>query len=239
MPALAKPSGGPVRLPRSLSQPGLQSQGARGLPQRASRQPRSTPAPWQSTIRDSRLPGVGSSRTSSRTSSRPGSASRSGITAAALDTSSEILRVSKWSVRKLEQSANAGVLIYVYLPTGQAQEEPPAEVLKELAKAQPEDIGMPEDIDIPEADPGPLFRRIVLGNGCDHRMARDILEALHEDIALFADVQRKFSDFPKEAILQLDELLKTLDMDSLTLDPGEMSEAINSNIGVQILLRVG
>merc|ERR1711865_601605 len=91
-----------------------------------------------------------------------------------------------------------------------------------------------------QSDENPMFRRIVLGTGCDVplRMARDILEALAEDVTLFQDVQRKFSDFPTEKPVELDELLKTLEMGSLTIEKGQVSEAISSNIGVQILLRV-
>jgi len=153
----------------------------------------------------------------------------------ALDTSVEVLRVGKWSVRRLGSGGSSRALIYMHVPTGRAQDTPPPEVLEEL------DMGeMSRKLSGAQADEDPLFRRIVLGNGCEVplTMARDILEALREDVALFESVQRKFSDFPKEPPLRLDELLKTLEMDSLTLDPGQVSDVIKSDIGVQILLRV-
>jgi len=169
----------------------------------------------------------------------------------ALDNSVEVLKVGKWSVRRIEQRnvgpASRG-LIYVHLVTGNAQEEPPREVLEELDMLESKDLmkDLPKELAVkpttpPEfSDDTPLFRRIVLGNECEVplTMARDIVEALHEDVSLFQDVQRKFSDFPKEPPVQLDELLKSLEMESLKIERGEVSDILQSLIGVQILLRV-
>ena len=64
------------------------------------------------------------------------------------------------------------------------QEEPPAEVLEELGMIESKDLApAPSEHEDGLGAAGPLFRRIVLGNGCEVplTMARDILEVLHED----------------------------------------------------------
>mmetsp|Transcript_2800 Transcript_2800/g.4339 ORF Transcript_2800/g.4339 Transcript_2800/m.4339 type:complete len:238 (+) Transcript_2800:51-764(+) len=158
-----------------------------------------------------------------------------GATAMALDNSVELIRLGGWSIQRLARGGPNSGLIYVHVASGHSQGVPPRDVLEELDMVE-----QPDRIETELAEKGPLFRRIVLGCGFDvpYTMARDILEALREDVSLFADVQRKFSDFPAEPCLQLDELLKTLDMSELTLEPGEVSDALRTEIGVQILLRV-
>jgi len=233
----------PPDFPRSLSYSGFGQPRTSALPDRAARQPREAPTPGG---RGSRLTALGVP-TASAPNSRLGSGCRranhnlfanAAATAMALDNSVELIRLGNWSIQKLGRSSpnscNSG-LTYVHVPSGHMQAVPPQEVLEELDMVE-----QPERVESELAEKGPLFRRIVLGCGFDvpYTMARDILEALREDVSLFADVQRKFSDFPAEPPLQLDELLKTLDMEKLTLDPGEVSDALKTEIGLQILLRV-
>jgi len=87
----------------------------------------------------------------------------------------------------------------------------------------------------------PRFRRIVLGARCETplKMARDILEVLQEDPTMFSQVQQHFSDVPDESILGLgggisDEVEEAV----LQLQPGQLSEVMGIEDGMQILLRV-
>lgn len=94
-----------------------------------------------------------------------------------------------------------------------------------------------------QAPSSPRFRRIVLGASCEVplRMARDILAALREDMSLFTEVQRRFSDAPQEPALGLGEggLPEELESVALALRPGEVSDVVGTEAGViQILLRV-
>lgn len=85
------------------------------------------------------------------------------------------------------------------------------------------------------------FRRIILGAKTDMplRMARDIHEALVEDPSLFVEVQRRFSDAPGEKLVSIgDGLGEELEAVAMGLRPGQVSDVIATDIGVQILLRV-
>lgn len=104
------------------------------------------------------------------------------------------------------------------------------------------------------------FQRIILGscNEMPLRMARDILKVLREDPALFSEIQQRFSDSPSEPVLELHPdagsrprsplacpgapppplLPKELTAVARGLKPGQLSEVIGTDSGMQILLRV-
>jgi len=89
----------------------------------------------------------------------------------------------------------------------------------------------------------PRFQRIILGAKCEMplKMARDILEALQEDVSIFAEVQEHFSDAPHEPELSLGEgggLGEELEELAVKLQPGEISDVVATEVGMQILLRV-
>lgn len=106
----------------------------------------------------------------------------------------------------------------------------------------------------------PRFRRIILGssNEMPLRMARDILSALREEPGLFGEIQQRFSDSPSEPVLELHpeadgrpasppalpgappppRLPKELAGVARALRPGQLSEVIGTDSGMQILLRV-
>lgn len=87
---------------------------------------------------------------------------------------------------------------------------------------------------------GAKFRRILLGVGRDLplAMARDILSACREDASIFEAARSRFSDVPKEADLDFDKLHEELAGVAAAMAPGEVSEVIGTEAGMQILLRV-
>lgn len=144
----------------------------------------------------------------------------------------EVMQIGCWSVRR-----NAdGRPIFVNMNTGLAQEEPPEEVLRELASdVEPEGNSLEA-----RDDAEPSFRRIVLGN---HRevplmMARDILAALREDVSLFDELQTRFSDTAAEPALELGTLPQELTEVAAGLSPHELSGIIATDVGMHMLLRV-
>jgi len=87
----------------------------------------------------------------------------------------------------------------------------------------------------------PKFRRILLGNSREMplAMARDIRAALVEDSSLFDAVRQRFSDAPQdEGPLDFDSLPDDLDSAVLALAPGEVSDVLGTDSGIQILLRI-
>lgn len=194
----------------------------------------------------------------------------------------QVLQIGHWSVRRSADETIGPV--FVHMETGQAQWEPPPEVLAELATEESDDenahevrdqdgctshrsgSGKQSDRDgctshrSSSSRPGsaskggrqalaplasPTFRRIVLGPKSELplRMARDILAALREDPSIFDEVQRRFSEVPKEPLLELSKagasgLPEELDSIAVALRCGELSEVIGTEAGMQILLRV-
>ncbi|CAE6972705.1 unnamed protein product [Symbiodinium natans] len=168
----------------------------------------------------------------------------------------EVLRVGAWSVRKLPENPDIP-LVYLNEDEGRVEVEPPQEVLDDL---QIDDLGSPagpqlEAVEPPECeapsgergvqeeepDESPVFRRIILGAKAEVplRMARDILDAVREDLGLFEQVQERFSDSPEETFFRLDdELDEELAAVALSMQPGEVSEVLGTEAGMQILLRV-
>lgn len=201
-----------------------------------------------------------------RTPTCSGSPSRGrSASAASLDTAEEVIRVGHWSVRRLPSAGTEASLFYVDTTSGAIQTEPPQEVLFALDMDEDgDDLPPPAD---EVADPGrridpngtgggsstvagddetdggndePQFRRIVLGAQHDTplRMARDLLEAVREDKSIFSELQRHFSDFPSESLLSLDTLPQCLELSAAMLDPGDVSDVLATESGMQILLRV-
>jgi len=87
----------------------------------------------------------------------------------------------------------------------------------------------------------PKFRRILLGNSQDLplRMARDIQNAIKEDVSFFDVAQKRFSDAPEEETpSSLDALPEELEAVAIALAPGELSGVIGTDAGMQIVLRV-
>mmetsp|Transcript_6254 Transcript_6254/g.17916 ORF Transcript_6254/g.17916 Transcript_6254/m.17916 type:complete len:299 (-) Transcript_6254:138-1034(-) len=85
------------------------------------------------------------------------------------------------------------------------------------------------------------FQRIVLGsrNETPLAMARDIRAALVEDVSLFDAVRQRFSDvLSDEGPWDLDGLPEELDGIASALAPGEVSQVIGTDSGMQILLRI-
>jgi len=151
--------------------------------------------------------------------------------------------------------------IFVNLDTGISQSEAPQEVLTELVDDPNNDRDAEDQLgevttswshlgragghgceESPELEAGgPRFRRIVLGSKqvMPLRMARDILAALKEDIAIFDEAQCRFSDGSSEAALELGvNLPEDLECVGAALSPGELSDVIGTDAGMQILLRV-
>jgi len=160
----------------------------------------------------------------------------------------EVLHVGAWSVRKLPDNPEIP-LVYLNEEEGRVEVEPPREVLDELQI----DSGPrgDEDADDPlgerslpqeeEAEESPLFRRIVLGAKAEVplRMARDILDAVREDCGLFEEVQKRFSDMPEETFLRIeDDMDEELAAVASSMQPGEVSDVLGTEAGMQILLRV-
>jgi len=104
----------------------------------------------------------------------------------------------------------------------------------------------------------PRFRRIVLGKGnvMPLRMARDLLTALREDPSLFDQLQQRFSDTPSEPVMEFHPgangrpvspspgappppvLPQNLEAVAEAMQPGEFSDVVGTDSGMQILLRV-
>mmetsp|Transcript_60372 Transcript_60372/g.124931 ORF Transcript_60372/g.124931 Transcript_60372/m.124931 type:complete len:293 (+) Transcript_60372:47-925(+) len=165
----------------------------------------------------------------------------------------EVLRVGLWSVRKLPENPDIP-LVYLNEEEGRVEVEPPQEVLDELhiddgsptaahleATEPPEHEACSEERDAQEDDGSPVFRRIILGAKAEVplRMARDILDAVREDLGLFEQVQERFSESPEESCFRLDDSLdEELATVALSMQPGEVSEVLGTEAGMQILLRV-
>eukprot|EP00931_Biecheleriopsis_adriatica_P048591 TRINITY_DN28091_c0_g1_i1.p1 TRINITY_DN28091_c0_g1~~TRINITY_DN28091_c0_g1_i1.p1 ORF type:complete len:234 (-),score=33.72 TRINITY_DN28091_c0_g1_i1:150-824(-) len=151
----------------------------------------------------------------------------------------EILQIGCWSVLR-PTSPNARP-IFVNVTTGIAQEEPPEEILRELATGSE---GQPEQpcqqLAAGDSNYGPKFRRVVLGRHHEMplRMARDILAALRDDASLFDQVQARFSDTAAEPALELGALPKELQEVASMLAPDELSEVVATESGMQVLIRV-
>lgn len=89
----------------------------------------------------------------------------------------------------------------------------------------------------------PRFQRILLGAGSEVplKMARDILEVLREDASIFPEVQKRFSERKEEPDLRLGEeggLGEELQSEACLLAPGELSDILATEAGMQILIRV-
>ncbi|CAE7471792.1 unnamed protein product [Symbiodinium necroappetens] len=165
----------------------------------------------------------------------------------------EVLRVGLWSVRKLPENPEIP-LVYLNEEEGRVEVEPPQEVLDELhiddgsptaahleATEPPEHEAWSEERDAQEDDGSPVFRRIILGAKAEVplRMARDILDAVREDLDLFEQVQERFSESPEESCFRLDDSFdEELATVALSMQPGEVSEVLGTEAGMQILLRV-
>ncbi|CAE7215882.1 unnamed protein product [Symbiodinium pilosum] len=158
----------------------------------------------------------------------------------------EVLRVGAWSVRKLPENPDIP-LVYLNEEEGLVEVQPPQEVLDELqinesgSPILQEPLEREEPSEQEEVDGSPVFRRIILGAKAEVplRMARDILDAVREDVGLFQQVQERFSDSPEESFLRLDDgLEEELVTVALSMQPGEVSEVLGTEAGMQILLRV-
>eukprot|EP00913_Durusdinium_trenchii_P009913 g9304.t1 len=150
----------------------------------------------------------------------------------------EVLQVGDWSVRKLPDNPE---LAFVYLNEreGRVEVQAPQQVIDELEAEGREEEG-PDDPDVETAEE-PLYRRILLGAKTEVplRMARDILEAIREDPSIFEQLQGRFSDLPEESLLSLEDGLgEELEAVALQMQPGEVSEVLGTEAGMQILLRV-
>eukprot|EP00435_Cladocopium_sp_Y103_P017634 s175_g4.t1 len=156
----------------------------------------------------------------------------------------EVLKVGEWSVRKLPDNPEIA-FVYLNEQEGRVEVQAPPEVIQELQDEglRPRD-GQNDDLleeASAEPEPCPLYRRILLGAHTEVplRMARDILEAIREDVDIFQEVQQRFSDLPDEALLSLeDDLGEELEAVALAMQPGELSEVLGTEAGMQILLRV-
>ncbi|CAJ1363744.1 unnamed protein product [Effrenium voratum] len=146
----------------------------------------------------------------------------------------EVLKVGEWSVRKLPDNPEI-TFVYLNEAEGRVEVEAPREVMDELLEGGQEDSPKQED---PEERP--LFRRILLAKAeVPLRMARDILEAIREDVNIFEQVQQRFSDTPDEPLLGLeDDLGEELEAVAQAMQPGEVSDVLGTEAGMQILLRV-
>lgn len=171
----------------------------------------------------------------------------------ALDKAEEVLLIGQWSVRKFKLPDQG--LIYVDTTTGQTTCTPPREVLYAL-DIDPEEQGADEnpgaaaeaageEVSAPaaassQAPASPRFRRIVLGSKHDVplKMARDLLEAVREDASIFAKLQQRYSEYPSEPVLPLASCPDALEAAASQLQPGETSDVIGTDDGMQILMRV-
>lgn len=182
-------------------------------------------------------------RTEEMASTEPTSRSRSSLKVLDLARQAEeVLKVGDWSVRKLPDNPEIA-FVYLNEQEGRVEVQAPTEVIQEL-----QDEGLPaadgqndEEEPSAEPEPCPLYRRILLGAHTEVplRMARDILEAIREDVDIFQEVQQRFSDLPDEALLSLeDDLGEELEAVALAMQPGEVSEVLGTEAGMQILLRV-
>jgi len=194
------------RLPSSQSQGSLRRNGPSSLPPSAVRNPQSRP-PSRPLV--PRVPLEQSEKPS-------------------MDEAVEVMQIGSWSVRRPAQPDARP--IFVDLRTGLSQEEPPEEVLRELAA----------DSEGGEAAEEPSFRRIVLGNHNETplMMARDILAALRDDASLFDQIQSRFSDTAAEPALELTALPKELVEVAAGLAPQELSDVLATEFGMQMILRV-
>lgn len=151
----------------------------------------------------------------------------------------EVLKVGDWSVRKLPDNPEIA-FVYLNEQEGRVEVQAPQQVILDL---QSEGQGglETECLEDPNEEPSPKYRRILLGAKTEVplRMARDILEAIREDVGIFEQVQQRFSDLPDEALLSLeDDLGEELEAVALSMRPGEVSEVLGTEAGMQILLRV-
>mmetsp|Transcript_63407 Transcript_63407/g.100839 ORF Transcript_63407/g.100839 Transcript_63407/m.100839 type:complete len:259 (+) Transcript_63407:58-834(+) len=152
----------------------------------------------------------------------------------------EVLKVGDWSVRKLPDNPEIA-FVYLNEQEGRVEVQAPTEVIQELQDEGLHPADGRENEELEEAEPCPLYRRILLGAHTEVplRMARDILEAIREDVEIFQEVQQRFSDLPDEALLSLeDDLGEELEAVALAMQPGEVSEVLGTEAGMQILLRV-
>jgi len=176
----------------------------------------------------------------------------------------EVYRIGDWSVRKLPEGAEIG-LVYLNEAAGIVEAQAPQAVLDALeldsegGDLEPvESLGLepeeapaekPEskDVEIEDGeeqsgentneaqdDTIPLFRRIILGAQTEVplKMARDMLEAIKEDVSMFEQVQKRFSDAPDEQLLSLEDGLgEELEEFALSLEPGEVSDVLGTEAG--------
>lgn len=215
------------RLPASQSHGDLRRQGSGSLPPALARNSQSKPR--NSNERPLKVPPL-NMRSKSPEASEP----------------VEVLRIGAWSVCRTGD-ANARP-IFVHVVTGTVQDEPPEEVLRELAaeehKVQKQDEADLEgncDLESQCSSQSPSFRRILLGRHHDMplKMARDILLALRDDPSMFDVVQSRFSDNAAEPALEPGVSLPEELMEAAAgLACHEISEVIGTESGMQILLRV-
>eukprot|EP00931_Biecheleriopsis_adriatica_P109156 TRINITY_DN83411_c0_g1_i1.p1 TRINITY_DN83411_c0_g1~~TRINITY_DN83411_c0_g1_i1.p1 ORF type:complete len:312 (-),score=73.10 TRINITY_DN83411_c0_g1_i1:25-921(-) len=152
----------------------------------------------------------------------------------------EVLRIGEWSVRKLPQNIEDISLVYLNEEEGRVEVNPPRELVDALENEDEGDALAAEEVNDSEGKE-PLFQRILLGKNTEAplRMARDILEAIREDISIFNEVQERFSEAPDEPIIGLgDGLGEELEDVILALKPGELSDVLATEAGMQILLRI-
>lgn len=165
----------------------------------------------------------------------------------------EVLQVGPWSVRRLEGDSG---LVFLNEEEGRVEVQPPPEVLEALEIAEEEGDGEGEgepsateestgnieaETDSRQPELFPLFRRIILGAKTEVplKMARDILDAIKEDVSIFEELQKSFSDAPDEPALSLQEGLgEEMEELAMSLRPGEVSEVIGTEDGIQIIIRV-
>lgn len=237
------------RLPSDLAQSGVRRQGSGALPPCSMRNPQAKQSRQEPERRSRAYPGA--------LSPKPTAPDRATTSARDL----EVLRIGQWSVRRpADPDARP---IFVNLDTGISQEEPPEEVLRELAAEDDtedqemnqtgtastrscEDMAqtastMNQTTSSHVSSQELSFRRILLGERCEVplMMARDILAALREDASLFDEVQKRFSDNAEEPPLQLGiDLPEDLEEAATGLGYNEISDVIATPSGMQILLRV-
>lgn len=161
----------------------------------------------------------------------------------------EVLQVGPWSVRRLEGDSG---LVFLNEEEGRVEVQPPPQVLEALDIVEEDGEGEPSvtkepmqnndaGADSTEPELFPLFRRIMLGakREVPLKMARDILDAIKEDVSIFEDLQKRFSDAPDEPALSLQEGLgEEIEELAMCLQPGEVSEVIGTEDGIQIIIRV-
>lgn len=193
----------------------------------------------------SRLAKVGMAAVGTADSQKPVKSS----SAMALDKAEEVMCIGQWSVRKFKDPEHG--LVYVDTTTGHTRTDPPKEVLfaleidhdgQEVTEGAEEVVAIQETSSpaVNETPTSPRFRRIVLGSRHDVplKMARDLLEAVREDITIFEQLQKRFSEFPSEPIFPSARLSEAVENAARELNPGEISDVISTDAGMQILLRV-